>query len=176
MGTESEALPKLVAVGRFGRPHGVKGEIRLDPMGTMPRGLAGYSRFYTSDRRGVTSPFLIASWRTADDALLLKIPGIDDRDEVGKLTGLTLMVPRDDLPALKEGEYYHTDLINAPLEDESGAVVGKVTDVKPWGDYDMLIVRTGQKTWMLPVISQYVLEIHTSPARLVVRVPEGLGP
>lgn len=161
---------RLVAVGRLGRPHGVKGEIRLDPMGTMPRGLAGYGRFFIDGGVEVR----IDGWRANGDTLLLQFAGIRDRDEVSALTGKSLFVPREDLPPLGEGEYYHTDLISAAVVDEEGRELGVVADVLPWGDYDMLSIRTGGKTWMLPVIGQYVLEI--APGRIVARVPEGLGP
>lgn len=167
---------RLVAVGTLGRPHGTRGEIRLDHKGTLPRGLHGYGRFFTKAAGGGFEEIEIAGWRHGGEFLFLSIAGMDDRDQVRAYTGRTLYVPREDLPPLADDEYYHADLIGARVLDEAGDEVAVVEDVKPWGAYDMLVLRTGRKTWMLPVVDQYVLEINGTEKRVVVRVPEGLGP
>lgn len=165
-----------MAVGTLGRPHGTKGEIRLDHKGTLPRGLEGYGRFFIDAAGGGFEEIKIADWRPGGDCILLSVDGVGDRDDVRAYTGRSLYVPREDMPPLGEDEYYHTDLIGARAVDEEGNEVGVVTDVKSWGAYDMLVLRTGKKTWMLPVVGQYVLDISGSAKKIVVRVPEGLGP
>ena len=167
---------RLVAVGKLGRPHGIKGEIRLDHKGTLPRGLKGYKRLFLDDRHGGFGPLDLAGWRFGGDVLFLTIAGVDDRDKAAAYTNRTLYVPREDLPPIKDDEYYHADLIGAVVTDEDGAQLALVEDVKSWGDYDMLVLRTGKKTWMLPVIGQYVLEISGEEKKIIARVPEGLGP
>lgn len=154
----------------------MRGEIRLNPQGTMPDGLKGYTRFYAGRSLGEAKPLSVKEWRFAGDALLLTIAGISDRDAVARLTNWTLFVERGEMPALKEGEYYHTDLIGASVFDTGGLDVGKVEDVLDWGDYDMLVIRSGKKSWMLPVIAQYVVEIDSAGGRVVVDAPEGLKP
>lgn len=170
---------KLVAVGRLGRPHGVRGELRLDHLGTMPEGLEGYQTFFLARGKGRSQrvePVEIARWRSHDKLLLVTIDGAGDRDEAATYTGATLLVPREDLPPLEQGEYYHADLMGCSVVDEEGSKLGSVADVKPWGDYDMLVIASGTKSWMLPVIDDYVIDMKLDRRRVVVRVPEGLGP
>jgi 16S rRNA processing protein RimM len=164
-----------VAVGRLGRPHGVVGEIRLDTMNGLPRGLEGYSRLFLGDGRTVR-PVTLAGWRFSDRWLLLTVQGVGDRDEVAALTGQTLYVLREELPPLEEGEYYHADLLGSTVEDEAGRELGTVADVQSLGDYDMLTIRAGARLWFLPVLGEYVLDIDAASSRIRVRVPEGLGP
>ena len=164
-----------MAVGRLGRPHGVRGEIRMDPMGGLPRGLKGYDRFFTDDPGGV-APVHLESWRSHTRWLLLTLKGVMGRDEAARWTGKTLYVPREDLPPLEEGEYYHADVIGCGVFDEADAEIGRVEDIRDWGEYDMLIIRTGRKQWMLPVLDDFVLSMELDAECIRVRVPEGLGP
>ena len=142
----------------------------------MPRGLKGYDRFFVAGSDGAVRPLKVAAWRTTLDAILVAIEGVSDRDSVGELTGLTLYVDRADMPSLPEDEYYHADLLGLKLVDRDGSELGLIEDVKPWGDYDMLSVRTGRSLWMLPLIGQYVIEIKVAEGHIVADVPEGLGP
>ncbi|TAL16975.1 16S rRNA processing protein RimM [bacterium] len=167
---------KLVAAGRFGRPHGVLGEVRLDTMGNLPKGLHGYSRFFI-DKGDKVVPVEIEGWREADKFLLLRVAGTGDRDSAARLTGKTLYVPRSEMPPLGEGEYYYADLEGmAVVDDESGRELGEVADVKPWGDYDMLFIRSGGRTWLLPVLGEFVIDMDLGAGIIRVKVPEGLGP
>ena len=144
--------------------------------GMLPRGLKGYRRFFLDGPGGAKTNVGVESWRTGGEMLLVRFSGIADRDGAASLTGRTLYVPREDMPKLKPGEYYHVDLLGAAVVDEEGGALATVEDVKPWGEYDMLFLRTGGKSWMLPVIEAYVLDISAEEKRITVRVPEGLGP
>lgn len=167
---------RLVAIGRLGRAHGVSGEIRLDPMGTMPKGLKRYRFLRTQKPDGTGEVLEVEGWRWNSDVLLVKFRGISDRDQAGRLANRLVHVARSELPPLKGGEYYHADLPGLKVVDDAGEVIGEVEDVKPWGEYDMLFVRTGEKTWMLPVIGDYVKDILPEEGLITVDLPEGLGP
>ncbi len=164
-----------MAVGRFGRPHGLNGEVRFDPMGTMPGGLGGYTRHFIDDG-AKASVVELDGWRPNGELMLMRVKGIKFRDEAAKLTGRTLYVERAELPPLEEGEYYHADLIGAAVLNGEGDELGRVADIKDWGDYDMLVIRTGSREWMLPVIGPYVVEVDAAGGKIIVAVPEGLGP
>ncbi len=164
-----------MAAGRFGRPHGVRGEIRLDPMGGLPRGLEGYTRFFVDGAGGV-KPFALAGWRPHGNFLLISPADGGGREDAEALTHRTLYVLREELPPLGEDEYYHADVIGCAVADEAGAELGRVADIRSWGDYDMLVVRSGNKTWMLPVVADYVLSMDIEGRVIRVRVPEGLAP
>lgn len=167
---------RYVAVGRIGRPHGILGEVRLDPMGTMPKGLKRYPALHCFRPDGTVEVLKVDGWRWSGDMLLVKFAGSTDRDGAALITNRLVYVPRSALPKLGEGEYYHADLPGLPVFDGDGVELGVVEDVKPWGEYDMLFIRTGSKVWLLPVIGDYVLEIEPESGRIVVAPPEGLGP
>jgi 16S rRNA processing protein RimM len=63
---------------------------------------------------------------------------IADRSAAEALRGTLLTVPRDALPPLDEGEYYHADLIGLPCVGADGAALGKVAAVENFGAGDLL--------------------------------------
>ncbi|GAB4262750.1 ribosome maturation factor RimM [Deferrisoma sp.] len=165
---------RYVAVGRVGRPHGVRGEVRVDPQGSLPRGLEGYTRFYLDRGRG-PEPVQVEHHRIHGRFVLVKFQGYDTPEAVRELTHAVLCVDRSELPPLGPDEYYHADLLDCEVVGEGGEALGRVVDVFDSGAHDVLVIRTeGGAERMLPVVSQWVLAIDLDAGRITVRVPEGL--
>lgn len=159
---------KLVAVGRLGRAHGVRGEVRLDPLGGLPRGLEGYTRFYLGDRNG-SRIVALESWRPSGRHLLVKLDGVDTPEAVRAVSGATLYVVRAEMPPLEPGEYYHVDLLGCAVRDEEGRDLGSVVDVLATVSYDLLVVDSGGREWMVPVVDQHVPTLDLERRVIVVR-------
>ena len=133
-----------VEVGKFGRAHGVKGEVRVfteepdwelfDPGTTL------YVEGGMGDRRAVT----IEKWRIADKFVIAKFASIDDRNEAQKLSNRMLTVPEEELPDLGGDEYYHFDLegreVQLRSEDEEPRRIGTVSGIFETGANDVLVV------------------------------------
>lgn len=167
---------RYVAVGRVGRPHGVRGEVRLDPMGGLPEGLRGYTRFYIARRGGAIRPIELESHRAHSRLLIAKFAGYDTPETARGLTGSLLYVDRSEMPALGEGEYYHADLLDCRLKDEQGRDLGRVVDVFRAGVHDVLVIESGGgRDWMLPVVAEWVLSMDLEEGEIVARVPEDLS-
>ncbi len=162
-----------VAAARVGRPHGLGGELRLDPLGGLPAGLGGY-RTLLLEQRGVYTPMALEGERRNGRFLLVKFAGIDTPEQARAWTHATLWVERDEMPPLADDEYYHVDLLGCRVEDEAGTVLGEVVDVVASGPHDLLVVREAGREWMLPVLARWVPSIDVEQRRVVVRLPEGL--
>ena len=77
---------------------------------------------------------------------------IPDRTAAERLRGTALTVPRDTLPPLGEGEYYHADLIGLPAVSSDGEPLGHVVAVENFGAGDVLeIERPDKKRFMVPM-------------------------
>ncbi|MDF1553052.1 MAG: ribosome maturation factor RimM [Deferrisomatales bacterium] len=162
-----------VAVARVGRPHGLGGELRLDPMGGLPSGLGGY-RTLLLEQRDVFTPVVLEGERRNGRFLLVKFAGIDTPEQARAWTHATLWVPRDEMPSLAADEYYHVDLLGCRVEDEAGTLLGEVVDVVAGGAHDLLVVREAGREWMLPLLARWVPTVEVERRLVVVRLPEGL--
>lgn len=172
---------RLVAVGRVGRPHGVRGEVRVEIGPGVAEGMRRYERLYLlPPKADVTKaqdrdPVKIGAWRTHGRFLLMKFEGVETPEQASALSGSTLCVERGALPPLGPGEYYHADLLGCAVRDEAGHLVGEVVDVLPTGAHDVLVISTGGREWMLPLMDETVPAMDLTAGELRVRVPEGLA-
>ncbi|GAB4271486.1 MAG: hypothetical protein Kow0092_26280 [Deferrisomatales bacterium] len=165
---------RYVAVGRVGRPHGVRGEVRVDPLGGLPRGLEGYSRFYLG-RGEAIRPVEVEAHRPHGRWLLVKFAGVDTPEAARGLAHATLYVERDEMPPLEEGEYYYADVLGCRVVTEAGEDLGVVVDVFFTGGHDVLVVRAGHgREWMLPVVEAFVAAMDLAEGRIVTRGTEEL--
>lgn len=166
---------RYVAVGRVGRPHGLHGEVRVDPMGGLPGGLQGYTRFYLGRGEDIR-PVAVESHRRHGRFVIAKIEGCDTPEAARVFAGALLYVDRAEMPHLEEGEYYYTDLIGCRLVDEEGRQLGRVLDVFWSGAHDVLSVESEGREWMIPVVSEWVLSLDIEKGEIAVKAPQGLIP
>ncbi len=168
----------LVVVGRVRRPHGVRGEVLIEPLTDEPDAV------YASGRRvfGGTSespideaPTLtVIETRPFKDGLLVRFEEIGDRTAAGLWNGRLLFVPEDELTPLGEGEVYQHELKGMTVELSSGEVVGTVADVFEVPQGLLLDVARERGTVLVPFSGEIVVDVDR--ARRVVRIdpPAGL--
>ena len=110
---------KRIMVGEFGRPHGVRGLLRLRAFTADPAAITAYGPL--SDEAGARQFRL-----TLKGPDLVAVEGINDRDAAQRLTGTKLFVVREALPPTEEDEFYLTDLIGLAAVTEAGDALGVV--------------------------------------------------
>ena len=162
---------RRLLVGRFGAPHGVKGELRLQSFTGDPRAIASYGQL--SDAGGPRR-FAIKSLRHVKDNLFVaKIDGVADRASAERLTNVELYLPRAGLPDPAEDEFYRADLIGLSALDEARAPIGRVADVLDFGGGDILEIApsAGGETLLVPFTRAVVPEIDVAGGWLIVAPP-----
>ncbi len=143
--------PEWIEVGRVSRPHGVHGEVRIVPSTDNPERFTPDSVLYARPGRlGVAGPRLreqmrltVSAVRGAEGFPILRFGEVGDRDAAEALRGYVLEIRSSQLPELGEDEFYPFDLIGLDVRDESGTVVGRVTDVVDSPAHALLQVTSG---------------------------------
>lgn len=169
-------VKERILVGRFGAPHGVGGEVRLNSFTSIPRAIASYKPLL--DASG-TRQFSIAALRPLKDGLFVaRIAGVDDRDSAKALTNVELYVPRECLPAVNEEEFYLADLIGLVAMNGAGEALGRVVQVLNFGAGDILeIARAdGGETLLLPFTKAIVPHVDLEAGKVTVVPPEEIEP
>ena len=133
--------------------HGVTGEVRLKLFGA---GIAELKRFKAFNGGALTPEKL------RDDGkggAVARFAQVTDRTAAEALRSTTLTVPRDQLPALAEGEYYHADLLGLPAVSTEGEDLGVCVGVENFGAGDVIEIERANKTrFMVPMRAEAVPE------------------
>ncbi|MBI1980934.1 MAG: 16S rRNA processing protein RimM [Methylocystis sp.] len=151
LGEGYRAVSRLVLLGRFGAPHGVRGEIRLQSFTGDPLAIATYDGL--TDKSGARAFRLHSVRQQGKDMLVAKVEGVDDRNGAEALNRVELYVPRENLPAPEEDEFYIADLVGLRAETREGEALGVIVAVKNFGAGDILEIAPAQGPENLSALS-----------------------
>lgn len=154
-----------ILVGEIGRPHGVRGLVKLRSFTADPAAIAALGPL--SDAAG-TRRFAV----TLKAEGLAQIEGVADRDAAARLTGTKLYAERAQLPATEAEEFYLADLIGLSAVTEAGESLGTVRDVEEHGAGAFLVVGEGRSERLLPFTRAVVPVVDIAAGRLTVVPPE----
>jgi 16S rRNA processing protein RimM len=143
----------LVPVGRVGRPHGLDGSFVVEEASDEPERFSVGARLFAGD--GMVT---VADSKRAGRRLVIRLDRPVER-------GVTLAVPRGELPPPEEGGYYVFQLVGLEVEEEGGRRLGLVQDVAPGVANDVLELDTGHA---LPLVAACVLDVDLEHRRILV--------
>jgi 16S rRNA processing protein RimM len=164
-----------ILVGRFGAPHGVRGELRLQSFTQDPAAIATYGPLSGGKTGTAPQLFTIKSLRAVKDNLFVaRVAGVEDRTAAEALTNVELFIARDALPPPDEDEFYLADLIGLAALDAAGVTIGTVIAVPNYGAGDILEIApaAGGESLLLPFTKAVVPEIDFAAKRVTVVPPE----
>ena len=132
----------------IGAAHGLKGELRVKAHTGEPMALADYGPLHDADG----NRFDVVDIRPAGNMVVVRFRQVADRTAAEALNGTALFVDRSVLPDdLSEEEFYHADLIDLPVRDEAGGLLGHVSAFHDFGGGDIMEVTLGSgRTVLVP--------------------------
>jgi 16S rRNA processing protein RimM len=168
--------PHYLAVGRILRPHGVRGELRVEVITGSPERLNQHAYFFLAspDHPEAVRRYPVEKMRWHRERLLLKLGGCDDRNGADELRGMLVQIPIEEAVPLEEGEYYHFQLLGVRVETEDGEWLGQVVKVLETGAHDVYVVRGSRGEVLLPAVDELVLELDLESKRMVVHLLPGM--
>lgn len=164
-----------LAVGRVGRPHGIRGEVSIDVRTDEPDTRFSPGSVLATNPPEV-GPLTVESAHWHSGRLLVRFAGAHDRTAVERMRGTLLVVDSDDLPPVADPDEFHDhELLDLAVVTTGGVEVGRVTDVLHLPAQDVLVVRRddGGET-LVPFVAQVVPEVAPEAGRLVLDPPPGL--
>ncbi len=141
-GMTKEPADDWLLIGKIVGAHGLNGHVKVFAESDFPERFTKAGDRWLQKPNGEPEKVRLVSGRFVDgkNQYVVKLEGVDHRDQAEDLRQARLMVPKRDRLALEPGEFHVSDLIGATVVKQSDqAVLGTVTDVFTTG-HDMLEV------------------------------------
>ncbi|MBU2926305.1 ribosome maturation factor RimM [Colwellia sp. 4_MG-2023] len=152
-----------ITLGKVGAVYGIKGWLRIHSFTDESDAILDY--FPWSLKLGNNTRTVdITDWRKHNKGLVVKVAGIDDRDDAQALVGSEILINESSLPELSQGDYYWRDLIGMSVVTTQGYDLGVVSDMLETGANDVLVVKANlndgfsKKERLIPYLFEQVVE------------------
>jgi len=162
---------KLITLGRVTGLYGVRGWVKVFSDTDPREGIADYSEWLLKRQHG-WQRIAVESGRKQGKSIVVKLAGVDDRDQAATLSGCEIAVTRDQFATTKPGEYYWIDLEGLKVVTTDGVELGIVDHLFETGANDVLVVReeeSGARERLIPYVpGEVVTEVDLQERRMIV--------
>ena len=160
-------MPKLVLVGEMAGPFGVRGWVKVKSYTDPLENILEYEP-WVIESAGHSRSLRVAEGKFRGGSIVVRLEGIQNRDQATELGGKHILVPRSSFPKPRQGEYYWADLVGLDVHTVNGLFIGRVNGLLETGANDVLEVQ-GERQRLIPfVLGQYVKDVDLDLGRVVV--------
>jgi 16S rRNA processing protein RimM len=172
VGSSARQPPEFLAVGRVLRPHGVRGELLVDPYSEIFNSIQPQSDVFLGEQHDVYQVLTIRGHR---GQYLVGLEGCADREAASAFRGMDISVRLEGTEPLPDGVYYRWQILGLDVVDDQGNLLGIVAEILETGANDVYIVQDPSgRQMLLPAIESVIQQVDLEAGSLSVIVPEGL--
>ena len=155
---------QFIKAGEIVTTHGVRGEVKVLCWLDSPEVLCEFDRCRISGKE-----YKMESVRVQKTCNLVKLEGINDMDAAQAMRGKVIELYREDID---DEVIFAAELVGMEVFCE-GAFIGKITEVLDYPG-NMVYVVKGQYEYMIPAVSQFVLNTDMEKNTMQVKLIEGM--
>jgi 16S rRNA processing protein RimM len=151
------ASPLRLRAARVLRAHGVRGELRVEPLGSDARRFTPGLRLHREAEGGQLT--VRSARQLGDGAVLLSLDEVRSRTEAEQLRDAYLCVDASDARGLGEDEWFVHQLVGLQAVTPEGTKLGAVVDVESSPAHDVLVIAAGTEEQRLPMTREFVRRV-----------------
>ncbi len=166
-----------IRIGKIVAAKGLQGQLKVNPSSDFPeRFTKAGPRWLQAKNNEPREIQLISGHQLPGKSLyIVRFKGIENRIEAEALIGEILLVPSNNRPKLKEGEFHLLDLIDLEVRlDKEGKALGHVRDLNTAGNDLLTIELIHGKKVLVPFVLEIVPEVNLKEGWLLIKPPPGL--
>jgi len=161
-----------LVVGFILGPHGVRGEVRIDPRTDVADRFREGAVLECDD----VGPLTVAGIRGDAAKPIVRFEGYDSRVAAESLRRRFLRVARAESRRATTGAYLWADLLGARVETPGGAWLGIVRELLRAGENDVLVISDASgRERLLPMLESVVKHVDVEAGRIVAVPQEDAG-
>jgi 16S rRNA processing protein RimM len=161
-------------VGELKRPHGLKGEIAVLPVGDFPELIRAGATLAAVGPDGRVLTLVVSSVRPHGTHLLVKFAGRERVEDVEPLAGSALAVDRSALARPGEDFLFDDEVAGFACVSPDGGPLGRAEAFERHGPSCFLRVARGGARHLVPFTHPIVREISRERREIVLDPPDGL--
>ena len=170
-----ESSHDRVEVGIIINTFGVKGEVKVMPLTDEPADFSDFTRLFLGRPGEEVTEYPVRKVRPHKKWVILRLEGVDSRDEAAKLKDLNIYVLRDDLAVLPNGTYLETDLEGMEVYNTNGDFIGVISGILKTAANDVYQIRgEGGRELLVPAIKDVIKEVDVESNKMVIEPIQGL--
>lgn len=172
--------PDLLIVGRLRKPHGIRGELVLEPMTDAPAAVfAAGRRLLVGTPDGEPDPgdrrlTVRAARPQPDGSILVRFDEIGTRTDAESWRERYLLAPAGELQPPVDGEVYLHELVGMRVSLPSGEPLGDVVGILELPQGLALEVARDARRAILPFREEFVRSVDRDTRQIVATPPDGL--
>jgi len=160
-------MNKYLMIATVLKPQGIHGECKLR---SFAADISLFHSWKTLFRKNGTGfePVSVRVTRIRDAFVYAYLNGSKSADEAEAFRGIDLYVDRGHTAPVEEGSVLIADLIGCIARDESGNMVGTLSDVLQYSTVDTWVFSTGNGTLMVPALKSVFPEVNAEEKKILV--------
>ncbi len=164
---------EYLLIGKIIEPHGMKGEVKIFSFAGQPENFQEYKKLVLVTPSGKLSPpSSIEKCRIKGKSAIVKLTSVNDRNGSEAITGMGVLVLKEDLPQPGNNEFYLYQMEGLAVETVEGRRLGTVTSISSNGAQDLLVVQDDDQEYLIPIVDAII--IHQDAEKIVIAPPPGL--
>jgi len=157
---------KIVHIGTFGKPQGLKGEITIVMLISSFESFKKLQQYFKED--GETQ-WCFVKFRYVGNKLIAMLEDCQDRDVAQTLKGKKIYSLRKNFPKTKNNEYYVIDLIGCEVKNIEHQNLGTVVNIQNFGASDLMEVKNNfQKSFFIPMDDDNIVNLDVRKKMIIV--------
>lgn len=167
-------MQEYIEIGQVVNVFGVRGEVKVIPFTDDITRFDDLKQIYL-EKNKEKKTFFITSVKYHKNMVILKLEGIDTREEAEHYRNSSIIIDRKDAIKLPKDTYFIVDLIGLPVYTDTGEKLGIVEDIYNTGSNDIYVVKNDfGKQILLPSIPEVLKEIDLEKGKITVHIMKGL--
>ena len=156
---------QFIKAGEIVTTHGVRGEVKVLSWLDSPEVLCEFDRCRIDGKE-----YIMESVRVQKTCNLVKLQGVETMEAAQAMRGKTIELYREDID---DEVIFAAELMGMEVQCD-GKTIGKVREVLDYPGNKVYVVK-GEKEYMIPAVSAFVLDTDMEKNLMQVRLIEGMA-
>jgi 16S rRNA processing protein RimM len=166
--------PELFAVAQIVGFFGVKGYLKIFPLTHTPERLSKLSVIKVGLKAESIHTQEVEDVEFQHKTILLKLKGIDDRNNAEQFIHHYIFVEKDELVKPPKGLWFIHDILGCEVFTEDGTKVGTVQDIQKISSNDIWEIRNGEQSFLFPAVKEFIKKVDLKKRHIRISPPDGL--